>query len=102
MSESTPEFYILDVQSARRSDQLLWWKPDDHGYTTCLDDAGRYSAVQVFEKGSYYNNETDTLAVPCELANKLSVRVVPGGGTLLSRLKLAAREMLLSPQTISE
>jgi hypothetical protein len=86
-------FFILDVESARHSDLLLWWKPNSCGYTSSLEEAGHYSEAEL-SAHPHLNNATHTLAVPRDLAEKLSQRVVPGGSTMLNRLQQAARDLL--------
>jgi hypothetical protein len=57
------EFFILDTR--HRGDQLLWWRPDNSGYTIYLEAAGRYTEEQVRSNLSYYENG-ETRAIPCE------------------------------------
>lgn len=51
-----------------------WWGPNRCGYTTSLDDAGRYTEEDA--KWQERSPSTD-VAVPLERAMALSVRVVP-------------------------
>lgn len=87
------QFFILDVESARRGDLLNWWRPNKCGYTHRLDVAGRYDDTEIASDFNL-NNGTHTMAVPCELAERLSCQVVPGGSTMLNKLKQAACELL--------
>lgn len=49
-------------------EHVCWWKPDSCGYTTCIDQAGRYSedeARSICRNGS-------CIAVPIEVAAKFA------------------------------
>lgn len=69
------EFYILSLKYSK-GDNIVWWGPDDGGYTVVLDRAGKYSREQVEGHRSYYDDREDTLAVPCEIAEARTVRIV--------------------------
>jgi hypothetical protein len=69
------EFYILSVEHTR-GDFILWWKPQDCGYTTALDKAGRYAKSSVEERARYYNNGEKTLAIPCAIVDRMAPRHV--------------------------
>ena len=56
-------FLVLSLKWSRGG-ILTWWGPDDNGYVTDIDDAGRYTRVQVEKKENYYNDGRDTRAVP--------------------------------------
>lgn len=70
------EFYILSLKWTRRSELITWWAPDNNGYTTCLDQAGRYPRAKVEAMQGYYNNGTSTIAVPCEQVDAVATRTV--------------------------
>lgn len=55
-------FYILDNSTAI-ADSALWWKPNKAGYTTDLNQAGRYSKTEV----QNLPRPTD-IAVPVDIA----------------------------------
>jgi hypothetical protein len=61
-----PLFYIQDARSVV-GNCVLWWRPNGHGYTTELKDAGLYTAA----KGRGLR-ETDVM-VPKEIAESLVV-----------------------------
>lgn len=68
------EFYILSLKWSRDNEQnLTWWMPNRSGYTSILEHAGRYSAA---EAKSHEGSDT-TIAVPCEVVDRLSSRVMP-------------------------
>lgn len=56
-------FLILSLKWSRGG-ILTWWAPDDNGYVTDIDNAGRYTRAQVEKKENYYNDDRDTRAVP--------------------------------------
>jgi len=61
------DYLILSLKWSRAG-VLSWWGPDNSGYTTDIDKAGRYSAELVRRKQSYYNDEITTRAI---LASKV-------------------------------
>ena len=50
------EYLILSLKHTPWKGRLVWWRPDDSGYTTNLLEAGRYAEEKVKEIESYYNN----------------------------------------------
>lgn len=76
MSDETEEgFYILSTKYSE-GDYMTWWRPNNAGYTTRLDDAGVYTAEQVKAHPGYYNNGERTEAIPVSEVLKHVVRVV--------------------------
>lgn len=69
------EFFILSVKWTG-GDVLVWWGPDDTGYTTLIDYAGRYTREQVERRRSYYDNGDTTLAIPCSAVETRIIRIV--------------------------
>ncbi len=63
-------FFILDLRSLGMWRGMLWWMPNDCGYTENLTQAGRYTREQVENNPRYYNNGEETLAVPVALVLK--------------------------------
>ena len=73
------EFYIVSVKWSRRTDKYItFWRPDDKGYAYPLSWSGKYSADNVMAHLGYYNNGDDTIAVPVEIVDPLSVAPEPG------------------------
>lgn len=64
------KFLILDTTHI--GDFLMWWRPDGHGYTVCVDDAGRYTREQVKSRCDRKNH----VPIPEHVALGLSRRVV--------------------------
>lgn len=86
------KYLILDIGSSA-GDCSLWWRANNSGYTTRLEDAGRYTPEQVAKDQSYYNNGDTTLAVPEHVAKGESITVVPIDGSTLKKIKeQSARE----------
>ena len=56
-------YMILSLKWSDSADRLIWWGPDNAGYTADIDAAGRYTAEQVAGNPSYYDNENTTRAV---------------------------------------
>ena len=65
-------YYILSLKHSKGSDALLWWGPQNCGYTIALDKAGKYSQGTIDERPEYYNDLKDTMAVKCEHAEALA------------------------------
>jgi hypothetical protein len=75
MSDPNDEFYILSLKWTR-GDLVTWWAPNNSGYTTVLERAGRYSKADVDAEAGYYNDGVNTMAIPCEVVEKHAQRVV--------------------------
>lgn len=67
------DYLILSLKWSDSADHLIWWQPDNSGYTPDLDKAGRYSAERVTARSEYYDNDETTRAVSLDkvLAGKL-------------------------------
>lgn len=71
------DYYILSLRWTRSGEEMLtWWGPKNSGYVLSLDNAGKYSADTVAAARSYYDNRETTIAIPCEVADKHSSRVL--------------------------
>ncbi len=62
----TEDFFILSISESPWSGCAVWWKPNNSGKTTNLNNAGVYTREQVENNKSYYDNGHWTRAVPCE------------------------------------
>lgn len=69
-------FYIVSLKHSGNRDWLLFWRPNDQGYTSFLEAAGRYSLEDVEKNARYYNNGDSTIAVPCEVVEALAHKAV--------------------------
>jgi hypothetical protein len=90
------EFYILSLKWTR-SESCVWWRPENNGYTIFLIAAGRYSKETVLSNPGYYNNGTDTRAIPCDVVEQYVKRVLPSN----SEFRAAWAELAL-PVTTTE
>jgi hypothetical protein len=73
------DYYILSLKWSRgevKGSNLVWWAPDDKGYTARLDRAGKYKGRQILEHFGYYNNGIDTRAIRCDTVDRWAIRVV--------------------------
>lgn len=66
----------MSDETTAEGDYILWWRPNNAGYTTRLDDAGIYTAEQVEAHPGYYNDGDHTEAIPVSEVRKYVVRVV--------------------------
>lgn len=61
------EYYIINLEYSKTEDKLItFWRKDCRGYCWQIDWAGKYPESVVMANKEYYNNGTDTLAVPCD------------------------------------
>lgn len=63
-------FYIWDTRS--NDDNALFWRPQGAGYTTNLDEAGRYTAEEIAKR----RLEWHQVAIPCDTVDPQSHRCV--------------------------
>ena len=65
MSEKTytGTYLILSLKWSDGKDYLVFWGPDNGGYTSDIDAAGRYTAEQIMKSPDYYDNNDSTRAV---------------------------------------
>ena len=64
-------YYILAFDRTIGRQHLVWWKPNEWGYTTDLLDAGVYTEEQVKQIPWRFDNE-ETKPVPVEEARRLA------------------------------
>lgn len=69
------DFFVLSLKWTR-GDLLTWWAPEAMGYTTLIEQAGRFTVEQVTTKGYYYNNGESSIAIPCADVEAAACRVV--------------------------
>jgi DNA-directed RNA polymerase subunit RPC12/RpoP len=71
------DYYILSLRWTRSGEEhVTWWGPDNSGYVSSLDNAGRYSAARVHGNRAYYDNRESTVAIPCKVAERHARRIV--------------------------
>lgn len=69
-------YYILSLKNGPAGDALLWWRPNNAGYTITLEAAGVYTQAEVDAHPRYYNDGENTVAVPVAEAEARAFRVV--------------------------
>jgi len=72
------EYYILSLNGSQGAycQVLLWWRPDNRGYTKFLEAAGRYKESVVRTGLGYYDNHETTIAIPCSEVERFALRAV--------------------------
>ena len=78
------DYYILSLKNTD-PEALVWWRPNNAGYTIFLDMAGKYSVGEVFGNKSYYDNGKDTMALPCHIVDEFVAKIVPSNS--LTKIK---------------
>lgn len=73
------EYFVISLKWTVGSDYLVFWRPNNAGYTVDIQQAGRYSQDAIINQASYYDDHKNTLAVPCEEIELLTWRVVDSG-----------------------
>jgi hypothetical protein len=97
---SQPIYLILSLKWSVTSENLVWWRPNNSGYTVLIERAGHYSREEVEAHPSYYNNGDTTIAVPLSLAVGMSHRIVLNNEAGLAAMKHGA--LVPNPECISD
>ena len=69
------DYFIFSLRWTKEN-HATWWGPNNSGYTSIIDNAGRYSREDVEAMPDYYNNGITTIAVPCADVERAAQRVV--------------------------
>lgn len=71
--------YIVSLKhTQRRHRYITFWRPENNGYAWPLSWAGKYSRETIEADFDYYNNGSDTIAVPCEFVDTLAIAPLKG------------------------
>lgn len=71
-------FYVISLKHSHKRDRYItFWRPENKGYAWPLSWAGRYTREQIEQSTEYYNNGSDTIAVPCDFIETLAVAPFP-------------------------
>ena len=70
------EYYVLSLRWTVGEDYITFWRPNNSGYTTDINQAGRYSQEAIINNPTYYDDCKTTLAVPCEEVEQWVWRVI--------------------------
>ncbi len=69
----TQQYFVISLGHSKKADDfILFWRPDNCGYTFRIEDAGLYTEQQVLDSIDYYNGGIDTIAVPSKAINGLA------------------------------
>jgi hypothetical protein len=88
-------YHIFSLKHSPWGNEAVWWRPDDDGYTSHIDQAGVYREELINARPEYYNNGTDTIAIPVEEVSLISHRAVDFckvRNSVLHRIKNAKRQ----------
>lgn len=44
----------------------IWWGPNNSGYTYDINDAGRYTGLQILQSFNYYCQDGETYPILCD------------------------------------
>lgn len=50
------QYYLMSIKWTN-GDNIVWWGPNDSGYTEDIENAGIYSAEQIKQHSIYYSNQ---------------------------------------------
>lgn len=64
MNPEPEQFYILSLNHGPANGRCLFWKEDGAGYTTNLNEAGKWSRSRVLSNPKKYDNDRNR-PVPC-------------------------------------
>lgn len=68
------ECFIVSLKHTKADDLYVsLWRPKNCGYCYPLPWAGRYPTELVLAKLNYYNDGINTVAVPCEVVEGLTI-----------------------------
>lgn len=69
-------YYIISLKYTTKK-ELVFWRSNDAGYTTIIQQAGIYSEEEVKAQPTYYNNGYETIALPIntEAFHEIGMRV---------------------------
>lgn len=86
-------YFILSLKWSNARAGMMFFRPDDRGYTTNLAEAAIYTEAEIADRLDYYDNGETTRAVPVDAVAALERRVVRFDdlGELESRAATAAR-----------
>lgn len=76
-SENEERLYLIKSIKHTVGDLMIWWGPDDRGYTCFVECAGRYTPAQIAANRGYYDNGESTKAIPLADVLAVSLCVVP-------------------------
>jgi hypothetical protein len=90
MSTADSDWLVLSLKWSRSRDHLVWYGPAAQGYTTNLDDAGRFTEA---EARGHESGDTE-IAVPLSAALACARRplLVPADWKIVDAWKAARRK----------
>lgn len=86
--EARDGYYLASFKRSHDRGYVIWWMPDNAGYTTDLEQAGIYA-----EPVLGYHDSDDTVPVPVALIESLRVRRMIDVGDSANRSLWTAQEL---------
>ena len=70
------DYYIISLKWTKRADRLItFYRARSEGYAFRLEDSDRYTAEEIAARTNYLNDGERTIAVPCDVVERLATRV---------------------------
>lgn len=67
--------YIISLKHTHKDDLVFtFWREHANGYCYRRDWAGKYEDAEINSNSNYYNDRNDTLAVDCDIIDKMWVK----------------------------
>jgi len=65
------KYYLLAIDKSSHNEFLVWWKPNNWGYTTDTREAGIYFEDTINENPAYYDND-ECVPIPIQKIRDLN------------------------------
>ncbi len=69
------QYYLLSIKHSDAKNAVIWWGPNNSGYTDDVEKAGIYSEECIKKRNIYYSNN-GVMPVPVEKVQAATKRIV--------------------------